>query len=116
MTPDQANQERREASIRRAHRIDALAPGQLVNFIHRLAAIVPGYVDRVLDEFDANAPKPRTEKRLHPVRVYGGLDRHAEMGIWLYCDIDVDWRSYLEDGHTLDDLEARAREHSGIEP
>ena len=117
MTPDQANQERREASIRRAHRIDALEAGQLVNFIHRLAAIVPGDVDRVLGEFDANAPKPRTTPKLHPVRLYGGdISRPQGSGVWLYCDIDLGWHTYLEDGHTLEDLEARVREHSGIEP
>ena len=114
MTPAEADRERREAAIRRAHRIDALEAGQLINFIHRLAAIVPGDIDRVLGEFDANAPKPRAEPRLHPVRVYGGLDRNSGIGVWLYCDIDLDWRTYLDDGHSLDDLNDRAREHSGI--
>jgi hypothetical protein len=114
VTPAEANLERREAAIRRGHRIDALDHGQLANFLHRLAAIVPGDVDRVLGEFDANAPKPRTTPMLHPVRLYT-VDVPV-MGIMAYCDVCRDWHSYFEDGHSLDDFNDRAREHSGIVP
>jgi hypothetical protein len=110
VTPAEANQERRAATLLRARRIDAVDPGQLANFIHRLAAIVPGDVDRVLAEFDANAPRPRATPMLHPVRLYS---EHLRDGIMLYCDVCPEWRTYLEDGHSHDDFAQRIREHSG---
>jgi hypothetical protein len=112
VTPAEACQERRIASIRRSHRIDALDAGQLANFIHRLAAIVPGDIDRVLAEFDANAPRPRAEPQLHPVLYYGAEDGD---GIRAYCDLCRLWHADLEDGRSLAQLEHVARRHSGIE-
>ena len=117
MTPDEANQERRDAAIRRGRRIDALDSGQLANFIHRVAAVSPAVVDRVLTEFDANAPKPRTEKMLHPVTFYGNCGDDVTQGfggIVAYCELDVLWHTTIEDGHGLPDLERLVREHSGI--
>lgn len=112
MTPAEANQERRDAAIRRGRAIDALEPGQLANFIHRLAAIVPGDVDRVLAEFAANTPKPRAEKLLHPVTF--GVCLPAQ-GISVACPLD-DWHVHLDGSHSLPELERLIREHSGIEP
>lgn len=112
MIPGEEAQARRDAAIRRGRRIDALDPGQLANFIHRLAAIVPGDVDRVLGEFDANVPRPRTEQLLHPVSFYGAGANAA--GIAAYCSLDPLWHTLIEDGHGLPDLERLVREHSGI--
>lgn len=117
MTPAEATQKRRDAAIRRAHRIDALDPGQLANFIHRLAAIEPAQVDRVLAEFDANAPKARAEKLLHPVTFYGNCGDDMALGLGglvAYCALDVNWHAHLEDGHGLPELQRLVREHSGI--
>ena len=114
MTPEEASQERRDAAIKRGRRIDALEAGQLANFIHRIAAIDPLGVDRVLAEFDANAPKPRTEPKLHPVTFYGS--ELPVRGVTAYCDIDKLWHVHLEDGHSLADFERLVREHSEITP
>ena len=117
VTPQEASQERRDAAIKRGRRIDGLEAGQLANFIHRLAAIEPAVVDRVLAEFDANSPKPRTEKLLHPVTFYGNAGDDVAMGlggIVAYCAVDVLWHAHLEDGHGLPELERLVREHSGI--
>lgn len=115
MTPAEANQERRDAAIKRGRRIDALDAGQLANFIHRLAAIEPAAIDRVLAEFDANAPRPRAEKVLHPVTFYGSGD-DVVTGMVAYCALDVLWHEHLDDGQGLADLERVVRKHSGIEP
>jgi hypothetical protein len=120
VTPAEANQERRETAIRRAHRIDALEAGQLANFIHRLAAIEPAVVDRVLGEFDANAPKPRAEPKLHPVAFYAADPENRDLpdggGLLAYCRLCLDWHEHSGDGSTLADLEHVVRVHSGIEP
>ena len=116
MTPDQANQERRDAAIKRGRRIDALDAGQLANFLHRVAAIEPAVVDRVLAEFDANAPKPRSEPKLHPVTFYG-IDEygsHSRGGLVAYCELDKLWHTTIIDGVGLPDLEQLVRAHSGI--
>ena len=115
MTPAEADQERRTAAIRRAHRIDALETGQLVNFIHRLAAIVPGDVDRVLAEFDASAPKPRSEPKLHPVSFYS-TGEDVVSGLTAYCAVDVLWHEHIDDGASLEYLQTVVRRHSGIRP
>jgi hypothetical protein len=119
VTPAEACQERRIASIRRSHRIDALDAGQLANFIHRLAAIMPGDVDRVLAEFDANAPRPRAEPQLHPVTFYAADPEDHDLpdggGLLAYCRLCPNWHSHIHDGESLADLERRVREHSGIE-
>ena len=116
MTPAEANQARRGEAIRRSHRIDALAAGQLLNFIHRMAAIVPADVDRVLAEFDANAPKPRTERKLHPVTFYGNCDMSGGLsGLVAYCTLDPGWLAMLEDGQDLAELERLVRDHSRVE-
>ena len=118
MTPAEANQERRDAAILRGRRIDAIDPGQLLNVIHRLAAIAPADVDRVLAEFDANAPKPRTEKPLHPVGVYVADDvteRLTDHALVLECGICPDWHEHLDDGQPVAELCRLATEHSGLE-
>ena len=114
MTPAEEIQARRDAQIRRSRRIDALATDQLANFIHRLAVIVPGDVDRVLAEFDANAPRPRTEKLLHPVTFYNS-EMVSGLGLIAYCALDVNWHESIEDGLGLAELERVVREHSGIQ-
>lgn len=112
MTPAEANQARRDAAIGRSHRIDRLDFAQLLNFIHRLAAIEPDVVDRVLAEFDANAPRSRSEPKLHPVTFSRGL-----WGLVAFCQLQqcAGWHLQIEDGHNLPYLERRVREHSGIE-
>ena len=117
MTPAEASQARREASIRRSHRIDALGADQLLNFIYRLAVIIPADVDRVLDEFDANAPKPRIEPKLHPV-TFGGRGRECEPGLLAVCQLRQceQWHVHIEDGRNLSGLEQLVRDHSGIKP
>jgi len=120
MTPAEANHTRREAALGRARRIDALDPGQLANFIHRMAAIVPADVDRVLDEFDANAPKPRAEKQLHPVTIYSADPESPELpdggGFIMYCRLCPDYHQHIHDGQGLPDLNQLAARHSGIVP
>ena len=119
MTPAEEIQARRDAQIKRSRRIDALDASQLANFIHRLAAIVPGDVDRVLAEFDANAPRPRAEPKLHPVVFYGSDIHGGDTGGGLsaYCDLHApSWHRHIEDGHDLADLESLVRQHSGISP
>ena len=113
MTPAEETQARRAAAIKRGHRIDALEPGQLANFIHRLAAIEPSVVDRVLAEFEANAAKPRTEKLLHPVTFYSSTD-DVVSGLMAYCSMDPLWHEHIEDGQGLADLERVVRRHSGL--
>ena len=113
MTPAEASQARRAAAIERGHRIDALDAGQLANFLHRIAAIEPSVVDRVLAEFDANAPKPRAERLLHPVTFYGGAEIEGS-GLMAYCSLDVLWHEQIDDGNGLADLERVVRKHSGL--
>jgi len=116
MTPAEANQERRKAAIGRGHRLDALDADQLLNFIHRLAALVPIMVDRVLDEFDANAPKPRAYPRLHPVTIYSADPENRELpdggGLLAYCRLCTDWHEHISDGVDVDDLENVRTRHS----
>ena len=116
MTPAEEIQARREAQIKRSRRIDALEIGQLVDFVHRLAAIVPGDVDRVLAEFDANAPRPRAEKQLHPVTFYGSDIHRNETGggLLAYCNVHTSWHEHIDDGASLAQLERLVRVHSGI--
>ena len=116
MTPAEEIRARREAQVKRSRRIDALDADQLANFIHRLAAIVPGDIDRVLAEFDANAPRPRTEKLLHPVIFYGS-DRHRNEtggGLLAYCNLCVSWHEHVDDGAGLAEFQRLVSVHSGI--
>ena len=116
MTDAEERQARREAQIERARRINMLDYRQLVNFIHRLAAIVPADVDRVLAEFDANAPKPRPEKQLHPVIFYGSDIHRNETGggLLAYCNVCASWHEHVDDGAGLAEFERLVRVHSGI--
>ena len=118
MTPAEASQERRQATIRRSRRIDTLEAGQLANFIHRLAAICPNSVDRVLAEFDANMPRPRTGTMLHPVSFYGNCSDDFDQfgGLVAYCSLDPLWHQTIEDGEGLPELQRIVRKHSGLEP
>lgn len=113
MTPAEADQARRDAAIRRGRRIETLQAGQQANFIHRLAAIVPGDVDRVLGEFEAAPPKPRTEPKLHPVTFGGAREPGCIIAV---CPLPActQWHWRIEPGHDLADLERLVREHSGI--
>jgi len=116
VTPAEANKERREAAMQRHSRVDALAPDRLANFIHRLAEIVPGDVDRVLAEFDANFPAPRAEQQLHPVTFYAADPENRDLpdggGLLAYCRLDPDWHEHVHDGLSLTELQRVVAEHS----
>ena len=106
MTPTEANQLRRAESIVRHRRIDSLPPDQYIAALHRIAAIEPIAVDRALNELEA------VLARLHPLRFY--CDPADQCSLIAYCD-PCGWRTRLEDGHTIADLNKLASQHSGLE-
>lgn len=106
MTPAEANQARRGESIVRHRRIDSLPPDQYIAALHRVAAIEPAAVDRVLSELEA------VLARLHPLRFY--CDPAGDCALVACCD-PCGWRTRLQDGHTIADLNRLAAQHSGME-
>lgn len=107
MIPDETNQERRDAAIKRSRRIDALAPEWHKSALHRIAAFDPSCVDRALGEIEANT------RPSHPLRFYAD-DLDGRCGLVAIC-APCDWTTRLDDGHSLADLERLVAEHPGIE-
>jgi hypothetical protein len=103
----ESNQERRDAAIKRSRRIDRLPEAQYLSALHRIAAIEPVVMDRVLGELEA------FHRRLHPVRFVTNAS-NLKPALLAICE-PCQWRTILEDGHDLPHLQRLVAEHSGIE-